>query len=183
VTRAPNCGSTLHTDEENQHVRAWGRVERNPSLELALLCPLEVNCHGRQGKYIRVQLPGQKRILSLGKVDVHRAAPDPKTYPSNAVACYGVEARRGQSLPVPIDEYSTTDDPEDPLFYSTCYVRTELIEWLPTGNKLAAPDDEFQFHGKCVDCEAFEQNQDLTEFYSSAVLQVPVWDLDPTCRD
>ena len=177
MTLAPNCGSVLHTDADSQHVFSTGFEKHTPSHELALLCPLEVNCGGRRGKYVRVQLPGNKRILSLAKVEVHLPAPDPASHPSNAVVCYGVEARRGRSLPTPLDEYYTTDDPEDPAFYSTCYVRTEVINWLPTSVKPPPNVDDFHVHGKCIQCDDLTRNHVLTG------MQAPIWDLDPMCLD
>jgi hypothetical protein len=43
--------------------------------------------------------------------------------------CYGVEARIAKDSSTP--EYVITDDPLDPVFYSTCYVRESAIDFLP----------------------------------------------------
>jgi hypothetical protein len=94
------------------------------------------------------------------------------------LACYGVEARRQQTLPFPQGELVTTDDPEDPIFYSSCYVRTKVIEWLPTGpEKRKQPN--FVFHGVCLDCKTYEENLKTP---NETALDVPLW-LTSQCKD
>ncbi len=109
------------------------------------LCPIEVDCGGVKGKYVRVRLPGQNRVLAVANVDVFRS--EPISTPSastvagdaaRAYACYGLESK---PYPVPtsanflndlkIMDYEFASDVGDPVFYSTCYVYEEIKTFLP----------------------------------------------------
>ena len=86
-------------------------------------CPININCNGVRGRYVRVQLPGKQRILDA-KIQVHRHRPkvNSMTRKSNMV-CYGVKTRKRTSVR---KEFTTTKDMEDPKFYSSCYVREQF---------------------------------------------------------
>ena len=72
-----------------------------------------IYCHEAVGKYVSVQLAGEDRVLSLKDLEVH--VTDPVTVDEEGYVCYAVTA----DLPDTIHgEYVTSQDPEDPIFYS-----------------------------------------------------------------
>ena len=84
-----------------------------------------VDCGGKVGRYVFVQLPGKDRIL-LANVTVGRYQPSAQ-HDWDQFMCYGVRAAAGTEAE---PEYRTTDDPEDPMFYSTCLVREQDLAFL-----------------------------------------------------
>lgn len=112
-----------------------------------------VDCKGVVGKYVYVQLPGSGRIFPLD-VQVNRYRPDSVT--PGARACYGVEAREMTST---TPEYIVTSDPEDPIFYSTCYVREPNIKWL--GREPQAPPSRWRYQNHCLDCSVYHENKQV----------------------
>ena len=118
------------------------------------LCSYYIDCKGAVGRYVRVHLPGTQRIFDA-KVTVNVLKP---VLPQDAFVCYAVEAREAQVLPKPVMEVTITDDPMDPAFYSTCYVREQDIQWRPTPKGPPAKA-KWQYNGQCLACSSFEQNQ------------------------
>ena len=76
---------------------------------------------------VRITLPGNDRIMDA-KVQVNAnkiigLKASPSTY-----VCYGVQALVStQTRP----EYIISNDPQDPIFYSSCFVRNQIITFLP----------------------------------------------------
>eukprot|EP00937_MAST-01D_sp_MAST-1D-sp2_P001009 g1009.t1 len=91
---------------------------------------------GVAGNYVRVALRGERRVFDAS-VDVNRAAAK-----ADADAMY-----------------YTTDDPEDPAFYSTCYFKQSGLQWLPTGRKRLPGTKTWKYQGSCVDCNDYRRNQ------------------------
>ena len=159
--------------------------------------PSWIDCRKATGKYLRVHLPGPRRIFDASVV-VNRARPAFANKPatpywaqraergapeSDAMVCYGVIARAFEDESTP--EFVITDDPLDPKFYSTCYVRERAVTFLPppgsggvslTGNGTfsggqnetttytAALDDSsrthpWAFHGRCLSCDNYDENR------------------------
>jgi len=163
-----------------------GRITRAPitcsgSLDCALAnsqLQTTIDCKGAEGKYVWVQLPGKRRILAGLDIKVNRYMPE-TTAAGNPVGpetllCYGVRAR----VPTETDpEFVTTNDPEDPIFYSTCYVREKEVRWLRHIEPEA--DTRWRFNGRCVDCDCVTENSALTR------TTPPVWRLadEEQCRD
>lgn len=114
--------------------------------------PALVNCKGAKGKYVQITLPGDdgKRLLPTLHVKPYRATiPIPKTKPPTSraqavnstnpfmqMSCYGVKPR---PLPDPNSadllaaaklhpKTIVTNNPEDPIFWSTCYSRVVYTE-------------------------------------------------------
>jgi hypothetical protein len=131
---------------------------------------MNVNCKGKKGKFVWVQLPGSARILSF---DVKVTYDKPLTT-GKGMVCYGVEARP-QTATSP--EFITTSDPEDPVFYSTCYVRERNVTWLDI-EKTAPPMPGWRFNRKCLDCDTYQRNLAAT-----ANMFVPQWKLADKCYD
>jgi hypothetical protein len=118
----------------------------------ARICPMHVDCHGATGRYLRIQLPGNDRIIEFNSVQVNKAHPEGD---ENTMVCYGVEARtRTETDP----EYVISEDPEDPIFYSTCYIRNKNITFLPTGEPEKVVKPRWHFNGQCLDCENFHES-------------------------
>ena len=114
---------------------------------------------------------------SLRQVTVHRAeyarqgtAPPSAQSATKPMACYGLEARappaaNAADLLVQTKKHPmqvVVDNPEDPIFYSTCLVQDVVKEWLPlqaTEKKAASEagwsynDDEY-----CLDCSSYKAN-------------------------
>jgi len=66
-----------------------------------------------------------------------------------------------------------TDDAEDERFYSTCYKRETLVEWLPTGKEFPKPPPKYQFGTQCLDCASFDKNYQMQ--YNVSVNQARSW--------
>jgi len=118
-----------------------------------------VDCKGARGQYVWVRLPGSARALVFS-VQVWRAYPDVPSLPAgeNTTVCYGVRPRE---LTATQPEYVISLDPEDPIFYSTCYVRERNITWLDVAAGFTATPPRWRFNGRCLDCVAFNTNQEL----------------------
>jgi len=71
-----------------------------------------------------------------------------------------------------------TDNPEDPIFYSTCLVREIVKEWLPVTD--AKEDAEssaawaFNNNKYCLDCDSYTANHD-GDAYNTTVLKTRHW--------
>ena len=116
---------------------------------------LLVDCRGEVGKYLSLQLPGTNRVLGLVSLEPHTTKPDLLSGEEGFV-CYGVRS----IVPTPLEpEYHVTSDPEDPTFYSTCYVRKENITWLPP--IIQSVYTQWSYNHFCVDCEDYHRNSDL----------------------
>ena len=72
-----------------------GSSAANPMENMRDMLPIRVDCHGAKGKYVRVQLPGKKRLFYAHSIQVTRATP---VMPKDAVVCYGVEPRLPRML-------------------------------------------------------------------------------------
>ena len=152
----------------------WSATTRSEDL-----CPVRVNCHGARGKYVRVHLPGRDRIFSAA-VEVARAAPKRAPAGARGLACYGVEARVATEIE---PEYITSTDPEDPVFYSTCYVRDRQVAFAPTPWDNPPAPEQWRFHGQCLDCGSFEANKALAAAGANASMRAPAWKMDARCVD
>merc|ERR1712130_805145 len=99
--------------------------------------------------------------------------------PVSSKVCYGVNARVAQSLPVPLMETVVSDDPEDPVFYSTCFVREEEIIWEPTGKEQQPSPSKWKFDRGCIDCTLYSKNN--APGHPDFV--VPSWAISDQCFD
>jgi len=131
------------------------------------LCPVEVNCNGLVGDQVKVKLFGEKRVADF-KVEAFWD----KAYGvdrESMSACYGVEARLQKDVE---PEFILTDDPLDPKFYSSCWVREELITFSPPqGEAAPEPESPWAFDGVCMDCGSWFDNFNRTEDRH----YIPVW--------
>ena len=97
---------------------------------------------------------GPRRIFHAMSMKAYRAEP---VLPDDTMICYGVEARP-QTETEP--EYIVSEDPMDPVFYSTCYVRDKDIKWLPPpGGAPSPPKARWRFNGQCIDCKTYNQSK------------------------
>ena len=140
-------------------------------------CPMLYDCQGATGKYVKVLVKGIGRIFDA-TVEVRYAKPPA---PADSKVCYGVHARTAQSLPIPLMEFVTSDDPEDPVFYSTCYVREREILWEATGNEQKPSPPKWRFGTGCLDCALYSQNKVPDSARSAHV--VPSWATNDKCID
>ena len=81
------------------------------------------------GNYITIQMNGKNRVLGFNSVDVHTTEPT-FTDPNNTDICFGIDTIDGTSI---IPKYVISDDPEDPIFHSTCYYRENGRLWEDIG--------------------------------------------------
>jgi len=135
---------------------------------------LQVDCKGAVGKYVWVQLPGDKRILNVPNITVtYRTPPVAKQGPAK-MACFMVQPRT--RTPV-TPEYITTNDPEDPVYYSTCYRREASVTWdfPPAVDPPPAPSLIANMH--CLTCDSFKKNQNTSSFF------VPEWTIADKCLE
>ena len=116
-------------------------------------CPVEVFCDGVSAKYVRIEFPGDHRILPLHLLDVSVFRVEPREDVAADYIAYAV-VKRSPTLTRP--EYKISTDPKDPIFYSTCYSFEEGKKWLPTESVGEAP--EWSYNGKCIDCENYRAN-------------------------
>jgi len=92
----------------------------------------------------------------------------------DARVCYGLVPRQPNNTHA---SYSVTDDPEDPVFYATCFVKKP--QWtfdlsLNTSGVAVAPiPPAWAFADKCVDCMEWKSSQ-VTNI-------IPTWNLPETC--
>lgn len=92
--------------------------------------------------------------------------------------CYPLLAREVNGATVNIGPTSVSRDPEDPMFYGTCYVRALLPDRGPNfdyGPLISVTPDtpDFEFASHCVSC------QSVTESRGNTV--TPVWPIVDTC--
>lgn len=111
---------------------------------------VHIDCKGATGKYVYIKLPGKDRALHINSVVVHKALPesDPDDY-----VCYGVIPRE-QTETAP--EFMVVQDPDDPIFYSTCYVREKRVKWV--GLEITPQIPPWHYNGKCIGCDSYERN-------------------------
>ena len=136
---------------------------------------LNVDCGGKRGKYVHIELPGRQRILDFNAVNVNLDKPSPPS--KDALVCYGVEART-QTNTAP--EFIISEDPKDPKFYSTCFARERVIEWLPV--KIQKQQVRWKFNGKCVSCESYAERLAL-ESSNASSLKAINWHVSDVCID
>ena len=179
--------------------------------------PATVNCHGTTGKYLQIALPGdgQRLFPQTTVVTAHRSSfpsrvhgvrdSTASTDPALTTVCYGVVPR-----PVPAADdpnlLSATkahpksivdNNPQDPIFWSTCYDRVIVKEWLPlvgAAGELGTSDDAgapyaFNTRTQCLACDSvwrhYRANNVSTGGYNMATMITPRWWLQPkdTCAD
>jgi len=90
---------------------------------------------------------------------------------------YGVQPRLPNNTH---SMYSVTDDPEDPLFFSTCFIRKpqwkfDLTLEAVTNSTPTVIPPPWAFSDRCVDCNAWKAAQESDD--------VPVWTLPQHCRN
>jgi len=185
---APNCGPNAQLqDQDNMFVRDGDSLLQCPlevnhdlpsyvlymgPFVLEPLCNPQVDCQGAVGSHLRIQLPGEGRIFAA-QVRAFRSLPKVQ---DDVLACFGVEARRPSAV---APEYVVSGDPEDMTFYSTCYVRESVVDWLPTGKERPQEPAGFVFNECCVSCDDYRRNA----AEASSVLAPRRWTLDPRCTD
>ncbi len=157
------------------------------------LLPLLHDCGDAPGRYVRVQLHGDARIFDahvdvLG-TEIHSpssssssssSSPSSPSSPSaSAKLCYGVLAREARSLPTPLMEYRVSEDPNDPVFYSTCYIRERSREWIPQAfHNLKPVATDFVLETTCLSCKSW-----AASLLPQNETYVPEWTLDHQCTN
>merc|ERR1719384_584483 len=114
------------------------------------------DCGGATGRYLRVQLPGGSRILDVELLP-HRSKPVPPVGDDgnpdeNAMMCWGVKRPTSHDLPFPVTAYVTSRDPDDPVYFSTCYARDDAWVWLEPPVQEAVARLSWAVNGKCLSC-------------------------------
>ena len=163
--------------------------------------PVRVDCSGARGEYVRIRLPGQgERLFAAASVHVHRAASPlvPREAPFAAaktrppMACYGVQLRpppaaNDPNVLIEAKKHAmqlVVDNPEDPIFYSTCFVRALIKSWLPlernadaTAREAVSTEGLWRFaNGQyCLACDSYKANH--LAVYNLSVMRTPHWAL------
>ena len=151
----------------------------------------KVNCNGAKGKYLQIALPGDsQRLVPTLFVTAHRASVAllPGTNASTATAstnpklqtvCYGVKPRAPPAADAPdllaaakIHPKTIVDNnPEDPIWWSTCYDRVVIKDWLPLNGAEDGDGESYDQNGVpyeykngtyCLACESVRQNYGAT---------------------
>ena len=142
------------------------------------LCPIVHDCAGATGRYVRIRLRGERRIFDAN-VEVSQFSPMDNVDDANDddMICWGVQGRPEETLPIPKNEYTISSDPEDPIFYSTCYFKQNDWRWESTGRKQRETSTPWKYEDRCVNCDDHRQKKNSKNY------EFPRWHLDPTCRD
>lgn len=133
---------------------------------------MHVDCGGNSGKYVWVQLPGANRIMYFD-VEINRAKPVGLT--EDTMVCYGVEARQASAT---APEFVISDDVEDPIFYSTCYARERVVDWLAQDDE-EPPPPRWRYNHRCISCDSFQRNLIMPP----SPLHSPRWEVPDKCDD
>lgn len=114
-------------------------------------------CNGTEGRYVYLQLQGTGRIISPAKVNVNSFGPKSSSH-NNTMVCFGLAAP--DLAPDGLKgEFTISDDPEDPIFYSTCWSRELNITWLPSPALDSGSGDDWDLPtGKCLDCSSYRES-------------------------
>jgi len=144
-------------------------------------CVANVNCLGVNA--VPLWLPQTVYPLFSNRVGIPWTSPngmmrgcDRGTFEGlgrNAKVCYGVNPRQANNTH---SMYSVTDDPEDPLFYATCFIkRSQWAFDLSLGNTtvIIPVPPAWNFGGKCVDCMEWKASQEN--------FNIPTWTLPTQC--
>ena len=195
------CTDGSACDTSGETVCAFLRTTgNNQAEEYDTGSPLLIDCAGATGKYLRLRLPGADgtRLLAVESVNVHKAniadaaAPAPaQTEPRKPMVCYGVQMKDAPAADDPNILADTkqhafkvvVDNPEDPVFFSTCYTRSIIKKWYPlegVGNATGNADGalwSFDDGKHCLSCASYRQNyaREAAEGYSMATMPTPQW--------
>eukprot|EP01114_Cavostelium_apophysatum_P019332 TRINITY_DN61_c0_g1_i1.p1 TRINITY_DN61_c0_g1~~TRINITY_DN61_c0_g1_i1.p1 ORF type:complete len:1021 (-),score=244.73 TRINITY_DN61_c0_g1_i1:110-3172(-) len=126
------------------------------------------------------QYPGHEILFPWGKQN------NWNDFDGNASAPYMIDSNKNRtfcwfgtikSFPstVPKTGFIQTEDPDDPAFYSTCWVLNMDNIFDGYDEDAMVADTEWRFIDRCVDCDSV-----LTNGQSSAI---PSWKLAETCRN
>ena len=141
------------------------------------LCPIRVSCGGVVAKYVRVTLPGDHRILYLPPSGISIY----KSRNTNAqIGDYGAYVVTVATPTLTRPEYIISVDPQDPVFYSTCYAYTTGKKWLQVAGDPSLPS--WHFNGRCLDCDSYLENYQRHNVTSPDELTMQ-WKLNGACRD
>ena len=144
--------------------------ERRGCIGKDVVCnTLVIEANGIVGKYVTVQLPGEERIADFSVKAQYTTPPQDIM---NKQICYGLEARLETAVE---PEYITTKDPNDPIFYSTCFVREPNREFLPLSKEskeeiLKKSSNIIRHADHCLDCDVYRENLEQD------ALEVPQYD-------
>jgi hypothetical protein len=92
--------------------------------------------------------------------------------PNNTLVCFGVQARERTDV---ITQYEVTDDPEDAMFFSSCYVRSLSWEFQSITQPAKPQATPWVFADQCISCEAAATNYHANFSYS------PRWATSEQC--
>ena len=76
--------------------------------------------------------------------------------------------------------YILSKDPEDPIFYSTCYIYKSGVQWLPTIKQNVKRD--WAFNTQCLECSSYEANE-ANNATTPKDGKTPKWLVSRTCTD
>ena len=187
----------VHTDIQ------YGDIGYAHDVNVPYPVPVQIDCKGAKGRYVRIRLPGKgTRLLPhAAEIAVHRNRfPTPSAVPSATdsmmpMTCYGVQARELPAADDPNVLAETkkhpmqivVDNPEDPIFYSSCLVREVAKVWMPLrkNDDTTAAQHRWYFNdgGHCLDCDSYTQNyvDSLSSPYEAKKLKTVHWWLQPQC--
>merc|ERR1712083_875992 len=100
--------------------------------------------------------------------------------PDDTLVCYGLRQKAPQGSNPEVDpNYTVVDnDPEDPIYYSTCFrIEPELqFEGFTAPKAAQPPAENWKVGDRCVQCSALKENSQ-SPFYT-----VNWWELAPECE-
>ena len=76
--------------------------------------------------------------------------------------------------------YVLSNDPEDPIFYSTCYIYKSGVQWLPTVKQEVKRD--WSMNTQCLRCDNYEANE-ANNASTPRDGQTPKWITSNVCSD
>lgn len=129
-------------------------------------------CHGAEGKYVWIQLPGAERVLNIdaAKIDIRRGRA-----PWTGSVCYGLIADASDER---YSQYEETSDPDDTRFYSTCYRRERDNDFAVPPNEVIPP---YRFNGACITCDNWQANKALEPWTKTKDALVINWERGTHC--
>lgn len=152
-----------------------GKIDKAPNTNDRQRTIYHITCKGIVGKFIYLQLPGNARILPPLTplnfwIDTHRHYP---ISPADTMICFALEAAELSPDARTSFEYETTQDPWDPIFYSTCFVREKDVKF--EGLQSPLPTPRWRYHRQCLKCENWRDNLENTN------ISVVQWEIAQKC--
>lgn len=136
------------------------------------ICPIRADCKGARGD-VKITLFGKDRIADFTtRVNRNQIM---QSMGTGKAVCYGLEGRPTSTTS---PEYLISDDPYDPVYYSSCYSRQKQITFITPDWVETPPTLTWRYESKCLDCASYNHiSANQSAFY------VPNWVTSDVCTN